>query len=188
MSNNSPYEIIASPFEVYIAPVGTAFPAVGSTPGGSWTKLGQNGIKNQAEGGVHVVHEQTMVEFRTEGCTGPAKINRTAESLKISFNLHDLSTDLYAEALTGSEDTPNTHVALRRGLSIDEVALLIRGDSPHAANKNCQWQIPRAVQTGNSDIQLSKGTMAGVAFTYTAVEDTNATSDSARFGHFQVAS
>lgn len=181
---NSPFEIITTPFEVWTAPVGTAFTAIASTPSASWTQLGSN---RQAEGGVTVKAEQTTVEHRVEGNTGPVKITRTQESMSISFALADLSSDALALYMTGAEDTTGTFVAMYRGLTIFERALQIKGASPHADSKNCQWQIPRATMTGNAEIQLSKSGMAMLAFVYTCIEDTNAVSASGRFGHFQVA-
>ena len=38
MENSAPYEVIAAPFTVYAAPVGTAFPQVDEVPGAPWAK------------------------------------------------------------------------------------------------------------------------------------------------------
>ena len=94
---SQPFEIIATPFEVYIAPypLGEAFPDVDTTPGSTWTLLGLNGNKNQEEAGVTVEHPQTINLIRTAGGPGPVKAARTEEDLIVTFTLLDLRPEVY---------------------------------------------------------------------------------------------
>src|SRR4051812_15829673 len=95
----APYEIIVAPLTVYVAPVGTAFPAVNAAPGGSWFKLGTNGTKNYDEKGVTVTHSESLATFTPAGGTAARKAFRTQESLTIEFELVDLTIEQYAKVL-----------------------------------------------------------------------------------------
>ena len=81
MSENSPLEIICAPYEVYITTEtgSVVFPDTEDTPPSPWVKLGTNGNRNQAEGGVTISHEQVLVYHRTEGNSGPVKATRTSQ-------------------------------------------------------------------------------------------------------------
>ena len=57
---STPYEVVAQPFTLWVAPVGTAFPDVDTAPDGSWTKVGTSGDLNYTEDGVTVTHSQSV--------------------------------------------------------------------------------------------------------------------------------
>jgi len=186
-----PYEIIMSPFEVYLAPVSTAFPAINATPASPWVKLGTSGLDNMDEEGVTVSHEQSITQKRTLGSTGPAKVARTEENLTISFSLVDLTLEQYAKALNGvtvsdvaaGADTAGYRsITLRQGRSVSTYALLVRGLSPYGDGYNAQYQVPVCYQSDNPAPVFSKGDAAALKFTFTAIEDPNAATEAARFG------
>ncbi|MCQ4575418.1 MAG: hypothetical protein NOU37_09270 [Candidatus Brocadiales bacterium] len=188
-----PYEIIAAPFEVYVAPVGEAVPLIDATPAANWVKLGTSGDRNMSEDGVTVTHEQTIEtdSFRTLGSTGPVKAVRTKEDLRISFTLLDLTLEEYARILNGntvSETTPSAGVAgfkevdLYRGLSVTEYALVIRGAGPYGDGWDMQYEIPKAVLTSSPTTVFQKGAPAGLEFEFIAIEDSDAAGASKRFG------
>lgn len=193
----TPFEIITGCYDVYVAPVGTPFPAPNSTPPSPWTKLGTNGTLDIKEGGVTVAHEQTLVYFRTEGSTGPVKATRTEENLKISLTLVDMKPAQYTYAMAG--DTPTSTSAqtgtagfdtvnLRRGNEVSEFALLVKGDSPMnttGQSYKAQYEVPRCVQSGNTEIVFAKGEMAGVQYEFSALEDLTAATASQRFGRYK---
>ena len=97
MANNNslPYEIIAAPFTVWFAPVGTAFPDVEETPPSPWAKVGSSGDLNYMDDGVTVSHRQTMELFRALGDAGSRKASRPEEDLLIKLNLADLTLEQY---------------------------------------------------------------------------------------------
>lgn len=186
-----PYEIIMAPFEVWLAPVGEAFPDVDETPGGNWELLGTNGVKNYSEDGVTVTHEQTLEPHRTLGTTGPVKVKRTEENLMVEFVLEDLSMEQYAKVLNDVvvTDTPaaagtpgHRDITLRQGGDVSTFAALVRGPSPYADGYNAQYQIPRVFQAGNPAPVFTKGEAAGLQVQLTALEDPNAATDEERFG------
>lgn len=186
-----PYEIIMSPFEVYLAPEGEAFPDVDEDPAGNWVLLGTNGKFNYSEDGVQVTHEQTLALHRTLGSTGPVKATRTEESLMIGLTLEDLSAEHYRKVLNDvaidetpeGAGTPGTRaITLRQGRDVSVFALLLKGVSPYGDSLGAQYQVPRAVQNGNPAPLFSKGEAAGLAVEFVALEDPDAATEAERFG------
>jgi len=186
-----PYEIIAAPFTVWLAPVGEAFPAIDATPGGNWAKLGSSGDLDYNEEGVTIVHSQTMETFRGLGSTGPRKAFRTAEEMMLRLTLHDLTLEQYAEAINsnavattaaGSGTAGFKAMQLYMGLNVTQFALLARGGvSAYGDGWNSQYEVPVCFQSGSPEPVFNKGNPAGLAFEFTALEDPDA-DVAARFG------
>jgi len=190
---SEPYEIIVAPFEVYLAPVGEAWPDVDTTPAGNWVKLGTNGKRNIADGGVTVTHEQTIVEKRNVGSTGPIKAVRTEEKMTISLTLEDLSLEQYAKALNnvtvtdtaaGSGTPGYRKIPLRQGNDVSLFALLLKGTaSAYGDGLSAQYQVPVCYQSDNPAPVFNKADVAALKLTFSALEDPNAASDDVRFGN-----
>lgn len=187
-----PFEIIAAPFDVWLAPVGEAFPAIEDDPAGNWELLGTNGAANYNEEGITVTHEQTLEFFRGLRGTGPVKAFRTAEGLMLGFTLHDLTLEEYAKVLNDVTvtDVPAAggnagyrHMPMHQGPSVSQFALLCRGASPYNDDTmSMQYEVPKAVQSANPAPVHRKGTPAGLACVFTALEDLDAATDAERFG------
>ena len=180
MDNSAPLEIIAGPIEVWLGPVGEAFPDIGEVPAGNWVKVGTNGDKNITEDGVSVSHPQTLEVFRSLGSTGPVKAFRTEEDLIISFTLADLTLEQYKFVLNGGAVTDVPAAAgvggyrklpLLRGLDVTQYAMLARGLSPYMATGKADYQVPRVVHQGEPEAVFVKGTPAGLLFEMRAIED-----------------
>lgn len=191
MPNNSlPYEIIAAPFTVWYAPVGTAFPDIEQAPLAPWAKIGSSGDLNYMDDGVTISHAQTMEKFRALGDAGSRKVFRTEEDLMVALVLADLTLEQYAHALNSNTITTvpaatnagYKKIGLSRGFSVATVALLVRGPSPYGANWSMQFEVPRAAQSGNPEVVMRKDTPAGLALEWTALVDPNAASEFERFG------
>lgn len=187
-----PFEVVAQPFTLYVATVGTAFPAIDATPGGGWTKVGTSGDLNYSEDGVTVSHNQTVEKWRALGSTGPRKAFRTEEELHVMLTLMDLTLEQYQLAMdynTVTTQAAGTGVAgykklgLTRGLEVTPKALLVRGSgSPYGDGWNTQYEIPVAVQVGEPEVVFQKGEPAGLALEFEALEDPDAGSVAERFG------
>jgi len=184
-----PYEIIVSPFDVYLAPVGEAFPAIEDTPGGNWGLLGAN-KGEYGEDGVTVTHEQSLFEHRGQA-TGPVKVARTEEGLKIAFMLHNLTLEKYGKVLNNAvpTDTPAgggdagfRDIDLHQGHSVSTWALLVRGPSGYGAGWNSQYQVPVVYQSASPAPVFSKGGAAGLEVEFTALEDPDAATEAEKFG------
>lgn len=184
MPQDAPFEIIAAPYSVYVAPVGTAFPAIDlEPPGGSWSLLGKSGDKNYDEEGVTITHEQTIEEFRPVGLAAPRKSFRTEESLVISFNLVDVSAAQYAKVLNDATVTDTAsgvgtagHLSfpLEMGFRVKQLAMLIRGhESPDATaptdDFNVQYEVPIVYQNASPEVQYQKGEPARIACEFRAL-------------------
>ena len=174
----TPYEVVAGPLTVYVAPVGTAFPAVNAAPGGSWFELGTNGTKNYDEKGVTVSHQQTLNPWRAAGGTGVRKVFRSAEDLLIEFELVDLTVEQYAKILNDATVTttagpPATKsFNLQQGLTVKSFALLARGSSSaYGDTLPAQYQVPACYQAGNPQPIYAKGAPAVLALSFGALED-----------------
>lgn len=191
--SQTPYEIVAAPFTLWVAAVGTAFPEFDETPSGSWTKVGTSGDLNYSEDGVTVTHNQTVEKFRALGSTGPRKAFRAEEELHISLTLHDLTLEQYALAMNyntvttvaaGSGVPGIKKLGLSRGLDVLQRTLLVRGAdaSPYGTGWGLQYEIPVAVQIGEPEVVFVKGEPAGLALEFEALENPAAASPAERFG------
>lgn len=182
--STSPFEIIAGPATVYVAPVGTAFPAINAAPSASWTSLGDT------EGGVTVTHEQSVTLLRVDQSTGPKKAIRTEEALVISFSLANLTLENYARIMNDvavTDTAPGTGTAghrsfkMRLGPDVARFAMLIRGPSPYM-DANLQYEIPVVVQSGSPSVSFVRDDKSVLSVEFNAIEDSNASSPADRFG------
>lgn len=187
-----PYEIIAAPFTLWVAPVGTAFPLLSAAPSNTWIKVGTNGDRSESEDGVTVAHSQDFSETKTAGSTGPVKAFRTDEGLKVSLTLLDISLEQYKLAMNGNAVATTAAgvgtvgfkaLPLYKGLNVATYALLVRGDaSAYGDAYKSQYEIPVCYQSASPELVFKKGDPAGLALEFTALEDPAAASLDARFG------
>lgn len=182
-------EIIGAPLTIWLAPVGTAFPAVNVAPSGSWTLLGTSGDENYSEEGVQVTHAQTLNQVFTAGSTGARKVFRSRESFKLGVTLLDMTLAQYGVVLgtvstvaPGAGTIGTKKVGLSRGESVVLYALLARGPSPYLEGANGQFEVPVCYQSGDPRPTFSKGNPAGLALEFEALEDPAAASEAERFG------
>lgn len=185
-----PYEMIVAPGEIWLAPVGEGFPDVDAAPSGNWALLGQSGMYSLNEDGIAVSHEQTLTQHRSLGATGPLKATRSEENLTIGGTLEDLTLEEYAKVLNDVSVTTGTtgsgadtkEITIRQGRSVSTFALLFRFPSAYGDGWDAQLEIPRVYQSENPAPEFTKDGKAGLAFMFTALEDTDAATDAERFG------
>jgi len=186
--SSSPFEIIAGPAIVYVAPVGTSFPAVDEAPSGTWLRLGRT------KGGVAAQHNQTQVDLRGDQDTAPAKVIRTEESMIISFALADLTLENFGRILNNVAvsdiapvgPTPGPAVAgyrtitMYQGLTVAQVAMLIRAPSPYLEvliayeSLGLDYRLTRASQSGNPKVNFLPNDMATLDSEWKVISDPNA--------------
>lgn len=190
-NNSQPYEIIAAPFNVYIAPVGTAFPLIDADPADPWALVGSSGVLNYGDEGVTVSHAQSITKFRSAGDAGSRKVFRTEEDLTVRLMLADLTLEQYRLALNSNilttvppgGEAGYKKIGLSRGFAVATVALLVKGPSPYAADMFMQYEIPRAAQSGNPEpVHAKKGSPAMLALAWDALVDTEADTPDEYFG------
>lgn len=186
-----PYEILAGPLTLYLAPVGTAFPAVDAAPGDDWTLIGTSGDENYGDEGVTVTHSQTFEQARPAGTTGPVKAWRSEESLMIALVLWDMTLEQYQATLNGnaltttaaaSEAAGTKKIGLSRGHEVATYALLARGSSPYGDGFVAQYEVPRCYDSGSAAPVYRKASPAALALEFTALEDQDASDETERFG------
>lgn len=173
----APFEVVCAPLTVYLAPTGTAFPAVNAAPSGSWFKLGTSGTKNYDAKGVTVTHNQTVAKWTPVGGTAARKAYRTDEALLIEFELVDLTPEQYAEVLNNAAVTtaagpPATKsFNLQQGLTVAEFALLARGVSSVNDALPAQYQVPIVYQAASPALVYTKGAPASLHCQFEALDD-----------------
>ena len=179
----APFAIMAGPANVWLAAVGTAFPLIDDPPGGSWISLGQT------EGGIEVVHNETIEELRSDQAIGPLKMLRTEEGWTISFELVEVTLERYAMILnnaTVTDTAPGAEVGfrslpLRQGYDVAQWAILCRGGSPYG-NWNLQYQVPVVSQVGEPTISFMRTDKSTLSCSFSALEDPAAATPALKFG------
>ena len=188
----APFEILASPITLWLAPVGTAFPLVTVAPPVPWVRVGTNGDASYDEDGLVVSHVQKIETARAAGTTGPIKAFRTEEEFMISLKLMDISLEQYATAMNGATVTTTAAAAavpgvkrmnLMRGINVITYALIARGFiSAYGDNFVGQYEVPRVFQSDNPKPVYKKGKPVTLDIEFTALEDVSAPTVLERFG------
>lgn len=171
-------EIIGAPLTLWLAPVGTTFPAFDDAEDAfeaAWVKVGESGDKNYTDDGVTLALAQTIETFRGAGGTLPRKAWRTEESVDLTVNLADMRLEQIAAALndnTVTEDATDgvREIPLLRGVDVIEYALIGRGVSAYDNSEVSQIQIPRCYQSAEPEITHLKGTAAAAELTFAALD------------------
>ncbi len=183
-----PFEIVAAPFELYIAPVGESFPAVTlEPPVGNWVLIGTSGDDSYGEEGVSIEHSETIEDLRMLGGTGIRKSFRTEEGIMVSLMLHDMTLEEWVRALNFNAvatDSNDKTIDLYKGQQVATRALLVRGNSagPYGADYNIQFELPRVRPDSTPSVVFQKGTPAGLLLAFQVMENLSAASDADRFG------
>lgn len=190
----APFEVIAGPVEVWVAPLATAMPSVDTAPTGPWILLGANGSKNIEESGVTIHDSATVTPFRTLGALMPVKTFITSEDFGVEFTLADLTLEMWDKARGGPATAAGNVVTfaptvplpgtkslnlVRNGV-LSTNALLVRagvGMSPYStvgADYAAQYEFPKAICPGEG-IQLVyvKGVPVGIHYKWTILYDPN---------------
>lgn len=188
-----PFELLATPFSVYLADEATAATAIASDPeeDANWTLLGTRGPDEYAEDGITVAHEQNVELYRGLRGTGPIKAFRTSEGLTISFVLNDLTLESYGRILNNTvpvDEGASRTLAFHQGPQVATFALLMRSpDGPYGDGAPIQYWVPKVFQAGSPEVVHRKGVPAGLALTFTALENLDAEDEAERFGIIEAA-
>jgi hypothetical protein len=184
-----PFEIMAAPYDIYLAPEGTAKPDIGIDPAGPWALLGRRGADNYDEAGVVVTHEQSINQHRGLRGTGPVKAWRTSENLMLGFTLDDMRPEALKVAVNGNDVTDggsSSTLPLHQGAEITTYALLARSSQgPNGDDLASQYYVPKCYQSASPAVTHAKGKAAGIPLAFTAIEDLDAATEEERFGVFE---
>ncbi len=177
------YSVLTNVGRFYIAPVGTAFPALTATPGAPWRDLGDT------QDGVDVEHDDKIEKVRTDQRTGAVKATRTEESMLVKTKLVEATLENLADVtgVTLTDTAPGVgtigtrEIPLHRNAKVDEWAVLFRGYSPYFDGP-AQYQIPRGFFGKVDAVKYDKGKNAAIPFTFEALENLSAATEDERFG------
>ena len=186
MSNADPFEILAGPANIWLAPVGTAFPLIDAAPAVAWVQLAV--AASLTEEGVRLIADQTVEHVYSLGGTGSRKGFRTRQELHARFTLMDATAEAMAKAMANQAVTavvPGVGIPGQKSIplampggSIDTKAMLIRvPSSPYGVEAsgdpafNRQWEFPRVYNAGNLEVVYVKGVPVGIAFDFMVMDD-----------------
>ena len=89
-------EVVVSPFDIWYAPVGTAFPDVGvatSAIASTWKKLGKDQSRSMDESGIRMNRNASDGEFRGYGAGRVRKLWTVSEDLMLEFMMADFTLE-----------------------------------------------------------------------------------------------
>jgi len=192
MPNSDPFEILAGPADIYVAPLGTAFPLVNAAPAVDWVLLARDTEMDEA--GVIVKADQTVEHVYSLGGTGSRKGFRTRQDLHVLFTVMDATVEAYSRALSDQAvattaagvGTPGykTIALAMPGGAVATKALLVRvKESPYGDGMSAQWEFPRAYNSGNVETKYTKGIPVGLAFDFVVMDDNAGVKGSYRAQH-----
>lgn len=157
---------------VYVAPVGTAFPAVDDAEAAfdaAWFRIGTDGAKSYAEDGVTVRRNVTSEDVRTLGTTLIRKTAITEAGFEVEFNVLDMDPAQVMLAW-GGDETDVTDVVPGAGVPGTSTivvptsptpvrrAVLVRYPmSPEGVEFNTDVHIQDATQVGGGEATIAKG-------------------------------
>ena len=183
-TNSVPYEILTGVGNLYLAPLGTAFPAVNAVPGAAWRDLGYT------QEGVSIKKSQKIEKINVDQETGAVKASRMEESQTIETNLAEATLENLADYVGNTvTDTPAAsgtigirEVGLYSGGYVKTYSALFRGMSAYG-NYPAQYQVPVCYIDGDAELKFQKGGKNPVIkIALEALVDPNATSESEKFG------
>jgi hypothetical protein len=151
--STTPYELLAGPALVYLAPVGTTFPVVDlATPAAPWAALAW------IDTSVTATFDQTIEQLRVPAVsTLPKKPFRTEATPTIAFDLASLTVENFAKILNGATVTDTAAGAgtaghrsfpIEFGNDVPCYAMLIRIPSAYG-NWKGQWEFANVYQSGS---------------------------------------
>lgn len=187
MSNaNQPYAILVGVGTLYVAPVGTAMPALTATPSGAWVSLGET------DGGVKITKSRNREKFTSDQRTGTVKAVQTEEGVQVETNLHESTLENLAAAIggtvavtaAGSGTIGKKLLKLYGGATVGEYALLFRGNSPYGDWPG-QFCLPRGYMDDDVESEFTKDEKVLIPIKFEALEDLNAATSSDRFGYVE---
>ena len=169
-----PFEIVAGPATVYLAPLGETVPVIDAAPAGNWDSVGDT------EGGVSVALGQETAELGTDQKSATVKVIRTGESITITFAMAEATLENLATAMGLTvTDVPAAsagyrHFELKRGLGeLVCKAMLIRGNSPYM-DANLQFAFNKVVMIGNPTWAFAKDDKVIIETEWKCLHDPNA--------------
>lgn len=177
MASSTPYEVIHGPGRLYLAPVGTAFPAVNASPGISWVDLGRTHDDQSLK------FDGDLVYFRDNDHQGYIKAVRPEEAITLTVTVIGLTLEIYAAVMDRAADVATVTgppaiktMPLKRGYIPNEYALLYKGSawSPYGAFPG-QYELFRVVVESVGEAVYKKEEPVGLEIVLSVIENDSVT-------------
>lgn len=177
----APLEVFAAGTGIiYLAPTGTAEPAVNVAVPGTYIQLGLAGAQDYSEDGIVIDKQTDENKVYTSGQYGVRKIFRTREDLSVKVTVFDMTLEALSAAF--NQTTVATLAgppAIKRMALLENTAtptfrtMLIRVPtlSPYMDGGVTQVWVPLVYQVGNTAIALKKADPVGIEFEFGAIAD-----------------
>lgn len=164
-------DLVIGYVEVYWAPDGEAFPAIGDAPAGNWTKIGSQGAASYSEAGVSIQEDKTFSEIKSLKNIDPECMVLTERNLRVTLELKDMSS---AQIRLAFNNNAVSDTATGNELDLDVIvdptviAILVRGEdkSPDEEGENLQFEFEHCVEVGSRDINFNKEDAAMAALEF----------------------
>lgn len=168
---------------MYIAPLGTTFPAVDAVPGAAWRHMGYT------QDGLTVKMSQKVEKINVDQETGGVKASRTEESMTLETSLAEATLENLADHIgtTVTDTAPGVgtigtrEVGHYRGGYVKTFSALVRGKSAYG-DYPAQTQVPVCYIDGDLELKQEKGKNQAIKVAFEALVDQDATSDVFKFG------
>jgi hypothetical protein len=173
---SAPYDIFVGSADVWVAPVGTAFPAIDAEPGSPWVLVGTRGAKQYSDSGLTIRSNITTNAIRSLGSILTIKNVRSDADFQVEFVVMDTTPDQLAisfgtDPSTIDDNTDDESFAVNFSPIPLQRAVLVRtGQSPFGAGANSQLEIAAADQLGSAEGAFSKTEGLGFQHLWSAVE------------------
>lgn len=182
MAAATPFAQLVGPCKVYLAPYGTAEPAVNTTPGASWVEFGPT------TGDQNISKDAPNTYFYDNDHSGPVTNVTPQEDGTVTFTLVNMTHELVARVLHNvsqitTASTPNvSRIPFKSGFYSTRYALLVKGeaDSPYG-NYPGQWYFPMVVSEKSFEITRGKENRQELPCEFRVLED-DAQVDANRMG------
>lgn len=167
------FDLLVGTLDIYVAPVGTALPAVTETPVAPWVYLGAT------DGEQIITHGGALQYWWDNEHRGPRKAVRPEEQLTVNFSLVGLTLETYARVLhevanvaPGAEIAPTKRLPLERGFAPAGCALLLRGEalSPYGMLPGYYW-FEHGVLAGEPQLVWARDKRVALECEYGTVDD-----------------
>lgn len=190
----NPLQLLVGVGSLYIAAADTTFPTPDAAPNpAQWTYLGVT------EGGVTVDPTQKLVEIYVDQETGPVKVIREQENLKVSthlavFTLENLVFALNNNPVTVTAPTGGGSPAsgfkeiqfYQGGPGVASFSLIFQGASPYLAGFTMRYLIPNCFfATSSTAKAFKKNALTFIPAEFMALVDYNAPANVGKFGKLQ---
>ena len=179
----APYEIMTGVGGLFVAVVGTPFPAIDAVPGAPWRDLGYT------QDGVKLTFDQEIDQIFVDQENLPVKEGRTSEKITVETALAEATLENFADLLgqtvtevaAGAGTIGTKEVLLTHGTSIKTFSLLFRGSSAYG-DWPAQFEIPRGYFSGSIEMEDTKDGNRQYKVTFEATLNKDGATDADKYG------